>query len=89
VVQVTRSKHAPVHGTEDLDISDRVEAKPPRDTLRDHLDQLRETLFGLGNLQDIEIARFPCPRGLRHLSGIDPMGVDNDAALGGLSEYLG
>jgi hypothetical protein len=36
VVQVTRSKHAPVHGTEDLDISDRIEAEPSLGPCRDN-----------------------------------------------------
>jgi hypothetical protein len=88
-VQGARAGRAAVHRAEHLNVTDGIETKARRDALCDHLHELGRGPLGIGCLDKIEIARCVGRLQLRHDATVDAMGIDDDAALAGLPEYVG
>ena len=88
-VEVACAEITSDHRAEHLHVLDGIEPEPTRDAVPDHLDDLRHALLRRGDLDHEEVAVLARPRHLRHLASVDPMGVDDDPALGGLPEHLG
>jgi hypothetical protein len=87
-IKGARTKPAAVHRAEHLDIAYWVEPEALRNALADDRQQLSDAVFRVGRVDEIEVAAFG--RGeLGHQAVVDPMRIDDDLALSGLTEDFG
>src|SRR5579862_3509701 len=78
-----------IHGTENLDVVNRVEAEAFRYSSLGQLNDAADSSFWIIGLYEIEVAFLSSWAELGHRALVDPMGVDDDSALRGLAEYFG
>src|SRR6516164_8306267 len=87
-VERAGTEAAPVHWAEDLDVAYRVEPEALWDALLYDRQQLSHSLSRACRGDEVEVTAVG--RGqIGHHAVVDPMRVDNDAALGGLPEDFG
>jgi hypothetical protein len=73
---------------EDLDVADRVERETFGDPVPHDRQQLSHPLFCVRGVDEVEVAAFGKGE-IGHQAVINPMRIDDDAALGSLPEDLG
>src|SRR5262249_54854893 len=84
-VERSCTKTAAVHWVEHLDIANGVEAEALRDALLHDRQQLPHSFLRVHRVDEVEVAAFDRGK-VRHQAQIDTMRIDDDPALGGLSE---
>src|SRR5439155_6853208 len=87
-VQGTRAEPAAVHRAQHLDVANGVEAEALRDALFHERQDLAHAVFGVGRLDEIEIAALDRVQ-LGHLAAIDAMRIGDDTATRRLPENFG
>ena len=89
MVEIACAEHAPLHRAQHLHVFDG--SSPNRRGMRSRTISidLRDALLRLGDLDHVEVAVLARLGRLRHLAAVDPVGIDDDPALGGLAEHLG
>lgn len=88
-VHLARTEGAAIHRAKHLDVSNRIEAVLDREALLDETDERGLNRLGFLTLDEVEVRFLRLVSELRHPSLVDPVRVDNDVALGGLTKYLG
>jgi hypothetical protein len=88
---VRAPQSAPVHRGQHLDVPGGVEAEPSRDAVLHHLDHLTGGVLGVGGVDEVEVGVLAVGGRLEigQPAGVDPVGIGDDPALGGLPEHLG
>ena len=85
-VELLGAHLAPVHGGDDLDVFHGIEAEAPGNAFgHERQDGFRNDP-GVAFFDEVEIVFIRSRLAQRHLSGIDAVGVDDDAAALGLAE---
>ena len=88
-VQGAGAKRAAVHRAEQLDIAHRVQTETLGQAFADDLDDLGDPVLRILGADKVKVAPAIRPLQIRHLALVDPMGIGDDPALGGLPEHLG
>src|SRR5262249_28663823 len=84
-VEGTSAKTAALHRAEHMDIANGIEPETLRNALLHDRQQLPYSLFRVRSVDEIEVAAFDMGE-VRQQALIDAMSIDDDPALGGLSE---
>ena len=88
-VERPRAERAALHRAENLNVANWVEAKAPRNPVADNFHDLRRSLLGIVGFDKPEIRILAALWPFRHFTAIDPVRVDDDPTLGGLTKHLG
>ena len=88
-IQLTDPERAAVHWAEDLNVANGIESELFRDARADHIEQRAGNMLGVGTFEKIKVRVGFQPRDFGHKAFIDAVGIGDDAAVGGLAEYLG
>ena len=72
-----------------MDVTDGIEAEPPRDAGLDQFDDAANGSLRVIGRHEGEVAILLGPVEFRHLPLVDAVGIDDDPALGSLAEHLG
>src|SRR5580692_2566588 len=81
-------KAAAVHRAENLDVAYRVKCEASRDAYPHNCEDLPHPLFSVHRIDEIEVSAFGRSE-IGHQTLVDPVRIDDDPALSGLSKDLG
>src|SRR5262249_40691951 len=88
-VQRPRTRPAPVHRTQHLDVADRIEGEPLGDPSLYQFDDTADGGYGIIHLHEVEVALGSRRAEIRHRTLVDAMGTGDDPTLCSLPEYFG